>query len=418
MKHKLGSLVEEAMVRLTGVVPRTPLEFNPYLSRLYGADVLFKREDRGLGRSFKSRGSFNRISLLDSGERHRGVVCASAGNHAQGVALSCQRLEIKGWIYMPKNTSPQKIARVKDLGGKWVSLVLVGETYDEACVHARAFTTRTNKVFIHPFDDLNVIAGQGTVALEILEQLPAGHRLDFLLTTVGGGGLIAGTGGYLESRSPKTKLIGVEPSGAPSMSRALAAGKVVTLEKMDTFVGGAAVRTVGALTFEIARPLISQVVLVDEGRVCQEMVRLHQQEGIVTEPAGALTVAALEQIKSRIRGKTVVCVISGGNQDINQWPEITRRSLVYQGLRQYFIIELSQRPGELKAYLNKVLQRDDDITLLRYQKHDDQGSGLVLIAVDLGDKKELGSLLRHMSKMGLTYEHLTGNSRMFRLLVS
>lgn len=410
-------LVEEAHARLNGVVCRTPLELNRNLSDRFDAQIYLKREDLQVVRSYKLRGAYNRISLLSLAERGQGVVCASAGNHAQGFAFSCRRLGIRGSIYMPKNTPRQKVDRVKFLGGSWVSLILVGDVYDDAYKHARADATKGKKVFIHPFDDLHIIAGQGTVGLEILEQFPERQHLDYVIVPVGGAGLIAGLGGYVKSKSPSTKLVGVEPLGAPSMSASLQAGKVVTLEVIDKFVDGAAVKTVGVLNFAIAQKIIDRVVLVNEGHVCQEMISLYQNDGIVTEPAGALSVSALDEVREQIKGKTVVCVVSGGNNDISRYPEIIERSLVYRGLKHYFIVEFSQRPGALKMYLNDVLGELVDITLFEYMKKNNRESGPALVGVELSQKDDLKLLLRRMKKAGLSYEHLEKDSPIFRFLV-
>jgi len=319
MKNKLSvKLVEEAYGRLKNVVFLTPLQFNKRLSEKYKAKVYLKREDLQLVRSYKLRGAYNKISLLDSKEKKRGVVCASAGNHAQGVAFSCEKLKVKGHIYMPKNTPKQKVERVRVLGGKWVTLELIGDTFDESYFYAKKYCNRARKIFVHPFDDAYVMAGQGTVGLEILDQLE--EKPDYVVIPVGGGGLLAGLGMYIKSKSHETEIIGVEPAGAPSMLQSFKAGKVVTLGKVDKFVDGAAVKTVGRLTFEVAKKLLDKMLLVPEGKVCEEMISLYQSDGVIAEPAGALSTASLDSLKNEIRGKTVVCVVSGGNNDISRYP--------------------------------------------------------------------------------------------------
>ena len=409
------SLVEEAYGRINEVIIKTSLRLNKTLSARFGATIYLKREDLQPVRSYKVRGAYNRTSLLTPQERKKGVVCASAGNHAQGVAFSCARLGIKGFVYMPKNTPRQKINRVRALGEKWITLTLVGDNFDEAFKNAKAFCTKTGKTFIHPFDDLHVIAGQGTIGIEILDQL--GRSPDFVLVPIGGGGLISGLGSYLKFKDERIQIIGVEPVGAPSMAESLKAGKVVTLPKVDTFVDGVAVKTVGAHTFAIARRVIDTMLLVPEGKVCQEMISLYQNDGLVTEPAGALSVSALEEMKDKIRGKTVVCVISGGNNDISRYTEIIERSLVYQGLKHYFVIEFSQRPGALRTYLNDVLGSTDDITFFEYVKKNNRENGPALVGIELAKKTDLEPLLRRMNKAGLTYELLRSDSPVFRFLM-
>ncbi len=407
--------IEEAAKNIYTVVDKTPLQFNKRLSEKYKANVYLKREDLQVGRSYKIRGAYNRMCALTPEERVRGVVCASAGNHAQGVALSCEVLKINGHIYMPQNTPKQKVERVRILGGKWVTVVLVGDTFDETSGIAKAFCSAEKKMFIHPFDDVKVIAGQGTVAVEIMEQLKT--SVDYVLLPVGGGGLISGVGTYLKAVSPKTKIVGVEPLGAPSMQKALEAGKVVTLDKIDKFVDGAAVKTVGQLTFATSQKVIDSMLLVPEGKVCQEMIALYQSDGIITEPAGALSMAALDQVAHEILGKTVVCVVSGGNNDISRYSEIIERSLVYQGLKHYFIIEFSQRPGALRKYLNEALGPHDDITLFEYVKKNNRETGPTLVGIELSKKEDLEPLLKRMNAMNLSYQLLEKDSVLFRFLI-
>ncbi len=368
-----------------------------------------------LVRSYKLRGAYNRIALLSEKEKASGVVCASAGNHAQGVAFSCDRLKVKGLIYMPKNTPKQKVERVKALGGKWVTLQLVGDTFDESYVQAKEYCENNGGVFVHPFDDAFVMAGQGTVGLEILEQL--GKSPDYVMVPVGGGGLAAGLSTYMKSKDQKVKIIGAEPEGAPSMSEALKAGKPVTLERIDKFIDGAAVKTVGSDTFEAVQDLLDKMLLVPEGKVCEEMISLYQSDGIIAEPAGALSVAALDDLKDEIKGKTVVCVISGGNNDVTRYPEIMERSLIHKGLKHYFLVEFSQRPGALRDYLANALGPDDDITLFEYMKKSNKETGPALVGVELSDKKDLDALLGRMDKMGFSYEIVKKESPLFRFLI-
>lgn len=408
-------LVEEAYERLRGVVSKTPLELSKRLSEKYKANVYLKREDLQVVRSYKVRGAYNRMSLLSSEEKVKGVVCASAGNHAQGVAFSCERLNTKGWIYMPENTPKQKVERVRSLGGEWISLHLAGDTFDEAYAHAKAFSDKSKKIFVHPFDDEQVIAGQGTVAIEIFEQLS--EPLDYLVVPVGGGGLLSGLGFYAKSMNSKVKLVGTEPLGAPSMSKSLEAGRVVTLDSLDKFVDGAAVKTVGNLNYQLSKGLLDKMLLIPEGRVCQEMISLYQSDGIISEPAGALSVASLDMLKDEIKGKTVVCVVSGGNNDISRYLEVIERSLVYQGLKHYFIIEFSQRPGALRKYLDEALGENDDITLFEYIKKNNRETGPSLVGIELLHKEDLQPLLERMDNIGLSYELLKSGSPIFKFLI-
>ena len=416
MNKKINAkLIEEAYNNIKDVVARTPLQFNERLSKEFQAKIYLKREDLQTIRSYKIRGAYNRISLLTSAEKEHGVVCASAGNHAQGVAFSCDKLKIKGHIFMPNNTSIQKIERVKKFGGKWTTIVMSGDNFDIACLEAKKFSKKNNKVFIHPFDDALVIAGQGTVGLEIFEQLA--ELPDFIFVPIGGGGLISGVGVYAKEKNKEVKLIGVESEGSPSMFEALKKGKIITLENIDKFVDGTAVKTVGMLGFEISKKLVNRVLIVPDGKTCQEMISLYQNDGIITEPAGALALSALEQMKDKIKGKTVVCIVSGGNNDISRYSEIIDRSLIYQGLKHYFIIEFSQKAGSLRKYLDTVLGYDDDIVLFEYFKKNNKESGPALVGIELIKKEDFQPLLKRMDKLGFKYQILDKKSPLFYFIV-
>lgn len=405
-------LVEEAARRLEGVISNTPLQTSKRLSQRYQATVLIKREDLQEVRSFKIRGAYNKVSSLSPGERSRGVACASAGNHAQGVAFACSELGIPGTVFMPAGTPLQKIERVRHFGGQGVEIRLVGETYDEAGGLAQEFCRASGAVLVHPFDDPLTMAGQGTIAKEIVEGLEG--RLDVLVTSVGGGGLAAGMASYLTGRDPDTAVIGAEPAGAPSMSAALRAGGPILLEKIDSFVDGAAVQRVGDLTYRICSALLDEVLVVPEGAICATMIDLYQNEGIVAEPAGALAVAALEQIGDRIRGKTVVCILSGGNNDILRYPEIMERSLVHRGLKHYFIVHFSQRPGQLRRFVNEALGPTDDIVRFEYMKKTNKERGAALVGIEIAHPEDLEPLVERMNALQLncrrlTYEELLGD---------
>ncbi|MGI4788882.1 MAG: threonine ammonia-lyase IlvA [Janthinobacterium lividum] len=407
--------IQDAYRRLQPVVTRTPLQFHARLSERFGANVYLKREDLQVVRSYKLRGAYNLMSTLTAEERAQGVVCASAGNHAQGVAFTCRRLEIEGHIYMPQNTPRQKVQRVSQLGGTWIKIELAGDTFDDTYRSADEYARQNDKVFVHPFDDPRIISGQGTVGVELFEQLEGAP--DFLIAPVGGGGLISSLAVYGEEYFPQTALIGAEPAGAACLRAALEAGHPVTLPRIDTFVDGAAVKTVGRHNFEICRDRIKEIMLVDEGKVCTEMIDLYQNEGIIAEPAGALSLAALDSLGERLRGKTVVCILSGGNNDISRYPEIIERSLIDQGLKHYFLIEFSQRPGALRRYLDDALGPYDDITLFEYIKKSNREYGPALVGIELTRKDDYTPLLARMDGIGLRYESIGRDSALFRFVL-
>jgi threonine dehydratase len=406
---------EEAARRLAGIATRTPLQLSRRLSRELGARVFLKREDLQEVRSFKVRGAYNKISSLAPADRQRGVVCASAGNHAQGLAFACSELEIKGWIFMPVITPTQKIERVKQFGGDFVEVRLVGNSYDDACEAAQRFCEERDSVFVHPFDDLLTIAGQATIAKEIYEELDG--ELDAVFVAIGGGGLAAGIASYLKERNPAISVIGAEPAGSPSMHESLRQGRVVTLERIDTFVDGAAVKTVGQATFELCRRHLDRVLVVPEGKACTTVVDLYQNEGIIAEPAGALSVSALQESAEEIRGKTAVCVLSGGNNDILRYPEILERSLVYQGRKHYFIVEFAQKPGQLRRFVDQALGPTDDIVRFEYIKKTNKERGAALIGIELKDRGDLHPLLERMDAIQLNWRRLSSEELLYDYLI-
>ncbi len=416
--NKLSNLTQEAYERLKDIVYETPLERSDRLSKKYKANIFLKREDLQKVRSYKLRGAYNKIYLLSKEEKSKGIVCASAGNHAQGVAFSCQKLKVKGYIYMPKNTPKQKVERVKILGGKWISLFLIGDTFDDSYIYAKEFCEKNKKTFVHPFDDIFVMAGQGTVGVEILNQFKKiNKKIDYCIAPVGGGGLIAGLSSYLKSKDENINIIGVEPKGAPSMSEAILKNKVITLEKIDKFIDGASVKTVGIKTFEASKKNLNSMIVIPEGKVCEEMISLYQSDGIITEPAGALSVSALDFVKDNIKGKNVICIISGGNNDISRYPEIIEKSLLYKGLKHYFLIEFSQRSGSLKEYLNHIIDENTDIVFFEYIKKNNKETGPALVGIELSDKKYLNSLIFKMNKYGISYEILDKESSFFKFVL-
>jgi len=411
---EIASAVDGAAERIKGVVAVTPLQRSKRLSETFQAEVLIKREDMQDVRSFKIRGAFNKIRSLSSGERGRPVVCASAGNHAQGVAFACAHLGIKGTVFMPRITPLQKIERVQHFGRERIDIKLVGDTYDEASSAAVQYSEQYGGVFVHPFDDPETIAGQGTVGKEIFEATDG--RVDLVIVPIGGGGLASGVATYLKQRNPSIMVIGAEPAGSPSMFEALRQGKLVTLSELHTFVDGAAVRTAGRLTFDLCRQYVDRVVLVPEGRICTTMIELYQNEGIIAEPAGALALSALEDA-GEFEGKTVACILSGGNNDILRYPEVMERSLVYQGRKHYFIIEFAQKPGQLRQFVDNALGPMDDIVRFEYIKKTNKERGAALVGIELRDKADLAPLLRRMEEIQLNFRRLTCVELLFDYIV-
>lgn len=400
---------------LKEVVFQTPLQKNFILSEKYGCNVYLKREDLQVVRSFKIRGAYNMIRSLPEEALRRGVACASAGNHAQGVAYSCKALEIPGKIFMPATTPRQKISQVKLFGGAFVEVVLTGDTFDDALREALDYCEREGLQFVHPFDHPKVIAGQGTVGLELMTDMR--DNVDYVFAGIGGGGLIAGVGTYIKSISPSTKVIGVEAAGAPSMTEAIARGEVVTLDEIDKFVDGAAVKRVGELNYDIARAMIDDTIVVPEGKVCTTILELYNENAIVAEPAGALPVAALEFYRKQIAGKNVVCIISGGNNDIDRMQEIKERSLIYEGLKHYFIVDFPQRAGALREFLEYVLGPNDDITRFEYTKKTSKENGPALVGIELKHPADYASLIDRMHQRGLKFSEINKDPHLFNLLI-
>jgi threonine dehydratase len=406
--------VNAAAYALKSVALKTPLQFHKKLSEKFKAEIYIKREDLQVVRSYKIRGAFNLINSLTDEQRKKGVVCASAGNHAQGVAFSCKHLDIKGVIYMPAITPKQKITQVKMFGGENTEIVLIGDTFDECQAHALDYTNDNDMVFIPPFDHIKVIEGQATVGKEILDEL---SDIDYLFAPVGGGGLVAGVGQYFKTYSPQTKIIGAEPAGAPSMKEAIKAGKPVVLDKIQRFVDGASVKKVGDLTFELSKDLISDMLLIPEGKVSSTILQLYNEDAIVAEPAGALSIAALDQYADQIKNKKVVCVLSGGNNDIDRMQEIKERSLLYEGLKHYFIVRFAQRPGALKEFVNHILGPNDDIVRFEFiQKHNKE-TGPALIGIEVKTKEDFSTLIQRMDAYKLNYTLVNQNENLFEYLV-
>lgn len=407
--------IVQAKKQLNGVVHMTPLTENINISDEFEATILLKREDLQVVRSYKIRGAYNKMMSLSDAEKAKGIVCASAGNHAQGVAYSCNLLQINGVIYMPKTTPKQKIKQVQLFGKSFVEIVLTGNTFDDAYAKAIKNADEDHKVFIHPFDDIKVIAGQGTVGLEILEA--ANKHIDYVFVPIGGGGLSAGLSAVFAELSPKTKIIGVEPMGAPAMKTSVTNGKNTYLETIDKFVDGAAVKQVGNLTFEICKENLDDIILVPEGKVCTTILRLYNEEAMVVEPAGALSIAALDFYKEEIKGKNVVCIVSGSNNDIERTEEIKERSLLYEGLKHYFMIQFPQRPGALKEFVNKILNKEDDITFFQFTKKNNREIAPALVGLELKNKEDVDAIKTRMKEHGFEYRYLNEKEDLYAQLI-
>lgn len=404
----------KAALRLKKIVTKTPLVFNQSLSRKYQCNVYLKREDLQIVRSYKLRGAYNMMSSLPAEQLAKGVVCASAGNHAQGFAYSCKKLGAKGVVFMPIITPNQKVKQTKMFGEDHIEVVLIGDTFDDCAVAAKEYTEKNGLTFIPPFDDYRIIEGQGTVAVEILEEL---SDIDYVFIPVGGGGLSAGVGTFFKTYSPRTKIIGLEPEGAPSMKRALEAGHPVTLDSIDRFVDGAAVKRVGDLTFSICKEVLDDMHLVPEGKICSTILKLYNEDAIVVEPAGALSIAALDDYADVIKGKNIVCIVSGSNNDIDRMQEIKERSLQYEGLKHYFLVRFAQRPGALKEFVNHVLGPNDDITRFEYMQKHNKETGPALVGVELQSREDYEVLLRNMDKYHINYTELNKDDNLFGYLV-
>ncbi|MFN8575810.1 MAG: threonine ammonia-lyase IlvA [Candidatus Sericytochromatia bacterium] len=407
--------IELAHKRLKNVVIQSPLTKSINLSNDFNSNIYFKREDLQTVRSFKIRGAYNKLSTLSKKESEKGIVCASAGNHAQGVALSCNLLNIKGKIYMPATTTTQKISSVKRFGKDNVEIVLIGDTFDDSFAEAMKDCTENKKTFIHPFDDDKVIEGQATVGLEIFKEID--EKIDYIFLPIGGGGLAAGVSSYFKQISPETKIIGVEPKGASSMIEAIKQGEPTTLDEIDKFVDGAAVKRVGKLNFEICQKTLDDIISIPEGEICTNLLKLYNEEGVIVEPTGALAVSALNYYRDKIKNKNVVCIISGGNNDIARMAEINERAILYNKLKHYFIVQFPQRSGALKEFLNNVLGEDDDICLFEYTKKTNRENGPALIGIELKRREDFEPLINRMKEYKINYRLVNDNLDLYNILV-
>jgi threonine dehydratase len=410
-----AAVVEAAGERLAAVLSPTPIQLNPRLSERVGGQVWLKREDLQVVRSYKVRGAYNLITQLDDAAREAGVVCASAGNHAQGLAYACSLLKVRGRVFLPRSTPRQKRDRIAVLGGDLVEIRVLGESYDEAADEALRYATASGATLVPAFDDPRTVAGQGTAVAEAVRQL--GAVPDLVVVPVGGGGLLAGTVAWLGERHPGTRVVGVEPAGAACMAAALAAGGPVTLAELDGFVDGAAVRRAGSVTYPLVRDSAAEVVAVAEGRVCVEMLALYQSDGIIAEPAGALAPAAVGDLVRPAPGATVLCLLSGGNNDVSRYAEVVERALVHEGRKHYFLVDFPQEPGALRRFLDDVLGPDDDITLFEYVKRNNRETGPALVGIELGRPEDLPALLARMEASPPHISALPPDSPVFRFLL-
>ena len=407
--------IDKASVVLEEILEPTPFQKNNNLSDIYDAEVYLKREDLQMVRSYKIRGAYNKIRTLAPEILKYGIVCASAGNHAQGVAFSCNKLQIMGSIFMPTTTPKQKIEQVRMFGKEYIDIVLTGDTFDAANDAAIEFAKKSGRTFIPPFDDPKVMEGQGTIGKEILMQ--SKEKLDYIFVPIGGGGLASGLGSYIKAMSPETKVIGVEPAGAPCMKTAIEKGEIVDLEHIDKFVDGAAVKKAGALTYQVCKEVLDDIIIVPEGAVCTTIIHMYNKSAIVVEPAGALSVAALKFYADKIKGKKVACIVSGSNNDITRMEEIREKSLLYEGLKHYFIVNFPQKSGAILSFIRDIIGPTDDLVHIQYIKKTNKNFGPALIGIELAAKEDFKALTERMDKHGISYEYINENNKLFEILI-
>lgn len=407
--------IDKASQVLDEILEPTPFQRNANLSDIYDAEVYLKREDLQMVRSYKIRGAYNKIRTIDPESVKNGIVCASAGNHAQGVAFSCSKLKIMGSIFMPVTTPRQKIEQVRMFGKEFIEIILTGDTFDAANSAAIKYAQDNNKTFIPPFDDPKVMEGQGTIGREIFNQ--SKEPLDYIFVPIGGGGLASGLGAYISRMSPSTKIIGVEPGGAPCMKAAIENGGPIKLEHIDKFVDGAAVQLAGTHTYEVCRQVLDDIVVVPEGAVCTTIIHMYNKSAIVVEPAGALAVAALKFYKDKIKGKRVACVVSGSNNDITRMEEIREKSLLYEGLKHYFIVNFPQKSGAILSFIRDVIGPTDDLVHIQYIRKTNKNFGPALIGIELAAKEDFGPFMQRLKAHGISYEYINENNQLFEILI-
>lgn len=411
--------VEQAAKILENVVINTPLQRSARLTQEVGQPVYLKREDLQRCRSFKVRGAYTLMSCLGAAERQAGVVAASAGNHAQGVAYSCASLQIKGQIFLPSTTPRQKRHRIATIGGDWVEQTIVDGNFDQANTLAQQAAADTGRIYVNPYDDPQVMAGQGTIGSELFAQVAAADmdHVDTLLVPVGGGGLIAGILTWVKANHPNVRVVGVESEGAACVKAAFKAGRPVSLSEVDSFVDGTAVGRVGGQTWQVIEALVDDMVTVPEGAVCTEMLELYHNEGIIAEPAGALASAAAKNYLPQIPNGPVVCLISGGNNDLSRYAEVLERSGQHEGLRHYFLVTFPQEPGALRFFLNEVLTAGEDIIHFGYTKKTNRHTGPALVGLELASAADIKGLRRRMAASPLKVQEISPNSDLFKYLI-
>ena len=407
--------VKKASDVLAEILEPTPFQRNNNLSDVYGAEVYLKREDLQMVRSYKIRGAYNKIRSIAPEVLKYGIVCASAGNHAQGVAFSCNKLQIMGSIYMPVTTPKQKIEQVRMFGKEYIDIVLVGDTFDAANSAAIDYAKKSGKTFIPPFDDEKIIEGQGTIGHEILSQ--SKQPLDYIFVPIGGGGLASGLGAFIKQMSPETKIIGVEPAGAPCMKAAIENGDVVELEHIDKFIDGAAVKKAGKKTYEICKEVLDDIITVPEGAVCTTIIQLYNKSAIVVEPAGALAISAMRFYADQIKGKRVACIVSGSNNDITRMEEIREKSLIYEGLKHYFIVSFPQKSGALLSFIRDIIGPTDNLVYIQYIRKTNKEEGPALIGIEVAAKEDFKALMRRMDAHNFNYEYINENNKLFEILI-
>lgn len=415
----LAEQIPDALARLEGVVTRTPVQRSLRLSQATGSEIWLKREDLQPVRSYKLRGAHNLMAQLTDEEKATGVVCASAGNHGQGVAYSAAALGISATVVVPHTTPRQKRQRILEIGRGHVNLVLHGTTYDEASEEASRMATDDGMILVPAFNDPRTAAGQATLVIESIDQL--GFVPDVVVLPIGGGGLVAGASAWLRAHHPEVRIIGVEPDGAPCVAAAISAGRPVTLHEIDTFVDGAAVRRVGDFTYQAIREARIELTRVPEGQICTEMLDMYQTDGIIAEPAGALAAAALPTggVGPRVQiptGSRVLVLVSGGNNDVSRYGEIVERSMIHEGRKRYFLVDFPQQPGALRTFLDNVLGPEDDISYFEYVKRNSRETGPALVGVELGNPNDYPFLLQRIADCGMQAHEVSYDSPFFMFL--
>ena len=407
-------LIQNTYNNIKNNIRHTPLEYNERLSNLYKCNIFLKREDLQVTRSFKIRGSLNKIKNIQKQNSNANIVCASAGNHAQGVAYSCNLLNLKANIFVPNTTPLQKINRIKFFGKENIDITIKGNNFSECLNNSKEYCENIDGEFIHPYDDIDVIHGQATIGKEINEEIYPNK----ILCCVGGGGLISGISQYFSFKDKNVEIYGVEPEGAASMKEALINNKIVKLSNIDTFVDGASVSEIGKLNFEISNKFVNDVYSVCNEKLCYELIKLYEEDGIICDPAGALAVCGLDKIKNKIKtDDNIVCIVSGGNNDVTRYQEIIEYNLNYLNLKHYFIIKFVQKPKQLKNFILNVLGPSDDIIRFEYIKKSNKNFGNVLIGIELTDSKNINNILHNLDKYNFNYQKINKDDLIYNYIV-